>query len=325
MAAPTANDEAAAKRPKIQPSRFFAGHAERRGAREAIEDVCVVQEQLDLQRQACARISSAAYFACFDGHAGRRAADHCAEHMLPHILAHLPSLSDFGSKECATKIRKSLGQAFAAEDREFLALARAGQPQWKDGCTATVCLALNDVLFTANVGDAKAILVRYKEAPTVADTESVLPMLVDQDIATLVLTKDHNPVVYEERQRIQKAGGSVTDNRVQGVLGVSRSIGDGRYKHLGVSSQPFTSKCTLDPNKDLFLVLACDGLWGTLSASDVIQFCMKAFGEAEQDDQLAGQPKLQATHVAARLANHAVEKGASDNVSVLLVRFATKP
>ena len=42
-----------------------------------------------------------------------------------------------------------------------------------------------------------------------------------------VREQDHSPTVYEERMRIQKAGGVVVDGRVQGVIEVSRSIGDG--------------------------------------------------------------------------------------------------
>ncbi len=50
---------------------------------------------------------------------------------------------------------------------------------------------------------------------------------------SIVLTKDHNPTVYEERLRIQKSSGSVRDGRVLGVLEVSRSIGDGQFKTYG--------------------------------------------------------------------------------------------
>jgi integrin-linked kinase-associated serine/threonine phosphatase 2C len=38
------------------------------------------------------------------------------------------------------------------------------------------------------------------------------------------------------------------DGRVQGILEVSRSIGDGRFKHCGVISTPDIKRCTLTEN-----------------------------------------------------------------------------
>ena len=73
----------------------------------------------------------------------------------------------------------------------------------------------------------------------------------------------HTSVIqYEERIRIQKAGGMVrsvttwylisihsqspnscsSDGRVMGVIEVSRSIGDGRFKHCGVTCIPDVTK-----------------------------------------------------------------------------------
>ncbi len=62
---------------------------------------------------------------------------------------------------------------------------------------------------------------------------------------SVVLTKDHNPTVYDERLRIQKSGGTIRDGRVLGVLEVSRSIGDGQFKTYGVTSYPDLRKCQL--------------------------------------------------------------------------------
>lgn len=85
---------------------------------------------------------------------------------------------------------------------------------------------------------------------------------------TLALSEEHNPTIYEERMRIQKAGGTVRystltscpvlhlltlprssrDGRVLGVLEVSRSIGDGQYKRCGVISTPDLRRCRLTAN-----------------------------------------------------------------------------
>jgi protein phosphatase 2C family protein 2/3 len=41
---------------------------------------------------------------------------------------------------------------------------------------------------------------------------------------------DHKPDNAPEKARIEKAGGFVEDNRVKGVLNLSRSLGDLEYK-----------------------------------------------------------------------------------------------
>ena len=49
-------------------------------------------------------------------------------------------------------MKKTFTETYASCDREFLQLAREATPKWKDGCTATTILALDNVLYAANVG-----------------------------------------------------------------------------------------------------------------------------------------------------------------------------
>ena len=87
----------------------------------------------------------------------------------------------------------------------------------------------------------------------------------------IVLTKDHNPTLYEERQRIQKTGAHVKDGRILGVLEISRSIGDGQFKSYGVSCIPDIRKCQLNSTMK-YIVVACDGLWKSFTNEEVVEF-----------------------------------------------------
>jgi protein phosphatase PTC1 len=97
---------------------------------------------------------------------------------------------------------------------------------------------LRRVLYTANVGDARAVLSRGGKA--------------------VRLTYDHKGSDKQEAKRIMDAGGFVMNNRVNGVLAVTRSLGDSSMKEFVVGS-PYTTETELSED-DEFLVIACDGV-----------------------------------------------------------------
>ncbi|KAG8871897.1 Protein phosphatase 2C 1 [Tulasnella sp. 331] len=140
------------------------------------------------------------------------------------------------------------------------------------------------VLYTANVGDARAVLSRGGKA--------------------IRLTYDHKGSDKAEVKRITEAGGFVLNNRVNGVLNVTRSLGDTAMKEFVVGS-PYTSEMELIP-EDEFLIIACDGLWDVVEdqrAVELIQHC--------QDPQQASEVLLK----------HALENFSHDNVTVLVVKL----
>jgi protein phosphatase PTC1 len=62
-----------------------------------------------------------------------------------------------------------------------------------------------------------------------------------------------------EGRRISKAGGLILNNRVNGVLAVTRALGDSYLKDL-VTGHPYTTETVIQPDQDEFLILACDGV-----------------------------------------------------------------
>ena len=72
------------------------------------------------------------------------------------------------------------------------------------------------------------------------------------------LTYDHKGSDAQEAKRITDAGGFVMNNRVNGVLAVTRSLGDSSMKEFVVGS-PYTTETTLGDD-DQFLIIACDGV-----------------------------------------------------------------
>ncbi|XP_065891028.1 integrin-linked kinase-associated serine/threonine phosphatase 2C-like isoform X2 [Dysidea avara] len=243
------------KRPKVSTVRYslrgFIG--ERRGERVDMQDAHVILDNLlPLFSTQPKKYSRMAYYGVFDGHAGPRASQFAADHLHKNIVSRFPKGT---IQNHDREVKMCLIDSFKKTDTEFLQKASAASPSWKDGTTAVCVLLLDETLYVANLGDSKVVLCRKE-----GDKKTHLR-----------LSKDHSPAQFEERQRIQKAGGTVREGRVMGVLEVSRSIGDGRFKHCGIINTPDVVKCPLGEN-DQFLVLACDGLWKVFGVEEAVKY-----------------------------------------------------
>lgn len=97
---------------------------------------------------------------------------------------------------------------------------------------------LRRVLYIANAGDARGVLFRKGRA--------------------LRLTYDHKGTDKQEAKRITDSGGFVMSGRVNGVLAVTRSLGDSSMKEFVVGA-PYTTETELTEDDEL-LILACDGV-----------------------------------------------------------------
>ncbi|KAL4514292.1 hypothetical protein Ndes2526B_g04035 [Nannochloris sp. 'desiccata'] len=136
------------------------------------------------------------------------------------------------------------------------------------GCTAVSVLIHNDKVTVANTGDSRCVMSRRGEA--------------------VPLTLDHKPIIYEEAQRIIRAGGFVRDNRVNGALNVSRTLGDLDFKRnvelphteQMVVATPDITDLELREG-DEFLVIACDGIWDVMSNQEAVDFTRKRIRQGQ--------------------------------------------
>jgi protein phosphatase 2C family protein 2/3 len=93
------------------------------------------------------------------------------------------------------------------------------------------------------------------------------------------MSYDHKPDNAEEKDRITKAGGFVEENRVKGMLNLSRALGDLEYKldtDLPVEEQMIT--CVPDVKIEKidkgteFLIIACDGIWDCMTNQEAVDY-----------------------------------------------------
>ncbi|KAK5904178.1 hypothetical protein CesoFtcFv8_005768 [Champsocephalus esox] len=270
--------------------------ASRRGERDEMQDAHLLLP--DMSSCLPGHLSRVSYFAVFDGHGGARASRFAAENLHHNLAKNFPS----GETENVDRlIKKCLLDTFRQTDEDFLKKASSQKPAWKDGSTATCVLLVDDTVYVANLGDSRAVLCRMESAED------------QRKCVTLSLSKEHNPTIYEERMRIQRAGGTVRDGRVLGVLEVSRSLGDGQYKRCGVISSPELRRLQLTAN-DRFILLACDGVFKVFSADEAVHFVLNVLQEGSQAGE---EGKFEAA--CQQLAGEAVRRGCADNVTVILL------
>uniref|UniRef100_A0AC34FZP1 PPM-type phosphatase domain-containing protein n=1 Tax=Panagrolaimus sp. ES5 TaxID=591445 RepID=A0AC34FZP1_9BILA len=167
---------------------------------------------------------------------------------------------------------------------------------------STLCSAViqnNKYLTIANVGDSRAVAC-------------------DSQGNCITLTRDHKPSDLKEKQRVEDAGGVILQfkndvERVQGILAMTRSVGDATLKpNEVVISDPDVKTYDLSKQQFRYIILASDGLFDVVSNEEVIQM-------ANSYIQIHGSSAL--SKVANILCTEALRRGSLDNVSVLVLKL----
>lgn len=173
-------------------------------------------------------------------------------------------------------------------------------------------------LHVAHVGDSRALLVSAGFGGSDAE----------------FLTADHTPNGHPtEGSRIAAASGHVINGRVNGILAVSRALGDLSLKPAVIST-PDVISLSLAPHHR-FLVLATDGLWDVCNENDVCRLLLgqtppakgskapKQYGPSGPSAVNGQQSNVMAPCSLSRapreLADLAVSRGATDDISVVVI------
>ncbi|KAK5905168.1 hypothetical protein CesoFtcFv8_006660 [Champsocephalus esox] len=233
---------------------------------------------------------SVAFFAVFDGHGGREAAQFARDYLWESLKRQRGFWSDCDQEVCSA-IRKGFVACHHAMWKKL--------PEWPktltglpstSGTTASVVVIRGNRMYVAHVGDS-AVVLGVQDDPSVPFIRAV------------EVTQDHKPELPRERERIEGLGGSVIKksgvNRVVWkrprlshngpvrrstvidnipFLAVARALGDlWSYDFYSgefvVSPEPDTSVMILDPKKHRYIILGSDGLWNMVPPQDAISMC----------------------------------------------------
>eukprot|EP00913_Durusdinium_trenchii_P014477 g13581.t1 len=252
------------------------------------------------------------YFAIYDGscpsafsHGGRQCVDFVIDNLHKKLLVEL-------QKE-PHNVPEAMMQAFELTDE---GIHTSGINT--SGCTACCCLLRKElanhlacisqrekeqslrVLYTAHIGDARAVLCRGGLA------------------VRLTGQSDHKATDPAEANRVVEAGGNIFNDRVNGMLAISRAFGDFQLKAPTwqndiVSNVPEVSS-TLVSSQDLFVIMACDGLWDVVEDQEAVNLVIESMREFTS---LAGDNSQNSRKMGQVLARVLIEEALAGHLRTL--------
>lgn len=220
---------------------------EHKGSREYMED------RLDYEINLA---NGYDYYAIYDGHGGAEVASYVKTHMKAVVKELLLD-------EREKPIHLILAKAFDIVNGMIPQIIAT-----HTGTTVIVILKKGKYLWVANCGDSRAILVNSTQ--------------------TLPLTTDHKPHSPKELSRITSQGGFVARRgrddvpRVNGVLAVSRSMGDLQL-HPYVTWKPEILIHDIGDD-DMFVFMATDGVWDALDNEQVASIVRDSLAQHKEKD-----------------------------------------
>jgi len=226
---------------------------------------------------------SQGFFAVYDGHGGKEAALFAADNL--HKMLADEINKDKSIYEDPDKFLAVLRKTYLATDDKL----KTAVPT-HHGCTSVTCIVTgkgeNRRLYSANVGDARAVLARNGTA--------------------IRLTEEHKASDEIEAKRITDGGGFIIHGRVNGQIIITRSLGDHLMKEF-IIGDPYMSHEKLT-EKDNFLIVACDGLWDVVEDQQAVDFVLE-------------HASLSASEISKKLLIKALLDGTTDNLSIMVIKL----
>eukprot|EP01080_Neovahlkampfia_damariscottae_P004349 gene4349-7705_t len=212
------------------------------------------------------------FFGIYDGHGGPMASQYASEVLHKHF-------EDALNKE--KTVKDAFIYAYKVTDNE---LKQKGADSVGTTCVNAFVTKIDKErkLYVANAGDSRAVL--YHES------------------RSFRLSQDHKPSLKSEVDRIIEADGLLIQGRVNGIISLTRSLGDHNMKDW-IINDPYYSEMTITP-KDKFLILACDGIWDVLTDQEAVTLIKE-----EIDSKKAAE----------KIVKEALKKFSKDNLSCIVI------
>jgi len=213
-------------------------------------------EDIALQDLAVSYWRHTSFFGIYDGHGGRQCVD--------YVTANLHDNLSLELQKDPNDVPNAFIRAFSSTDRNMQSSGIL-----MSGCTACCCLLQEEnasrAIYTAHLGDARAVICRGGLA------------------VRLTSMSDHKATDPNEAKRVIEAGGTIFNERVNGMLAISRAFGDHQLKAPAlpqdvVSNVPDITSTELT-DQDMFVIVACDGLWDVVEDQESVNLVLEGIRE----------------------------------------------
>ncbi|GER55143.1 protein phosphatase 2C family protein [Striga asiatica] len=235
-----------------------------------------------------------AFYGVFDGHGGPEAASFVRRNAIKFFFedVNFPNTCEINDA-FLMEVENCLRKGYLLAD---MALADDSTVSSSSGTTALTTLVIGRLLMVANVGDCRAVLCRKGHA--------------------INMSQDHRPNHLAERQRVEELGGFIDDGYLNGVLSVTRALGDWDMKLPRGSASPLIAEpefrqVTLTED-DEFLIIGCDGIWDVMSSQQAVSLVRRGLRRHDDPEQCAKD-----------LVMEALRLNTFDNLTVIIVCFGT--
>ncbi|KAI6188224.1 PPM-type phosphatase domain-containing protein [Aphelenchoides besseyi] len=222
-----------------------------------------------------------AFLAVFDGHNGHETAAYLAAHFHRAFLE--PEIQDEDVIEHVKRTYNYVDQRLNL---------RSEKANYRSGSTVAGVLIRHTRLIMFWCGDASIGILHCGTVNT--------------------LSRRHIPSDQREHDRVLAAGGTIVnvagDLRVNGVLNITRSMGDLMAKPI-IVSDPEISTYDLT-NEDWLLFVASDGVWDELSPSEIRDNCILFARKYEQNEHI---------HLSDYIVSDTRKAGGRDNMTLIIL------
>lgn len=157
-----------------------------------------------------------------------------------------------------------------------------------------------------NVGSTAAIVLIIGDKITIANVGDTRILLLDSQNNITRLSVDHNCSNKAEVDQVIERGGVIMNDRVNGVIALTRAFGDG-LQASSICCEP--NIVTIDRHDDDKLIIACDGVFEVMTDQQVAEAYM-----------VYNDPSKSARNI----KDTAIKMGSGDNITVVCVNLTPK-
>ena len=175
------------------------------------------------------------------------------------------------------------------------------------GTTANIMLIKNGIIYIANVGDSLSVMYKNKQAYN--------------------LNKEHQTIIETEKERVLKSGANIVGFRINGMINLTRAIGDLKFKsnynlkrhEQSVIAIPEITKI-VDTDDIEFIIMGCDGVWDCIKRQLVCDFV---------DQQIRQNPDKDLSEILKVIFDKCVSPVwgvvlGTDNMSCMIIQFLNR-